>query len=222
MISVTHLAKTFNTASGKVSALTDVSFEAKDGSFTAIVGKSGSGKSTLLSTLGGLDSVSKGTIYIDDCDITKLHDRKLTLYRGKQIGFVFQSFNLIPNLSALENVMLPMEFAGVRHGKRKIRAMNLLDQVGLTADEQKRRPNRLSGGQQQRVAIARALANRPRIILADEPTGNLDSETGKQIFDILKQLSRNEDTTIILVTHDLSLARQCDKMLTLRDGQLEA
>lgn len=222
MITVNALSKTFTSGTSKVRVLQDVSFKLDDGSCTAIVGRSGSGKSTLLAMLGGLDAPSKGTISIDEQDIAKLRDRKLTRYRGKNIGFVFQSFNLIPNLTALENVMLPMEFAGVRRSKRKLRAINLLNQVGLTGNTQRRKPSHLSGGEQQRVAIARALANQPRIILADEPTGNLDSENGSQVFGLLKQLSRHEGATVILVTHDLHLAQQCDAMLQLRDGRLAA
>lgn len=220
MITVSHLEKSFATASGLIPVIHDLNFTVPEGSFTAIMGKSGSGKSTLLSLLGGLDTPTEGSIIIDSYDITKLRDRRLTLYRGEQIGFIFQSFYLIPNLSALENVMIPMEFAGVHHRKRRERAMRLLDQVGLTPDQQKRRPAKLSGGQQQRVAIARALANHPSLILADEPTGNLDSETGEQIFQLLQQLCREEQVTIILVTHDQALAQQCDRVLELKGGRL--
>lgn len=222
MITVKHLHKAFKTSDGDVEAVRDASFEAADGSFVAIIGKSGSGKSTLLSLLGGLDSVTSGLIRINNHDITKLHDQKLTRYRGENIGFIFQSFNLIPNLNALENVMLPMEFSGVQRKERQGRAKELLELVGLNANQQKRRPNKLSGGQQQRVAIARALANHPQVILADEPTGNLDSETGKQIIALLSRLVQEDRTTIILVTHDMELARQCDKVLVLKDGNLMA
>ena len=221
MITVEHLSKTFKTGDGAVEAVRDVSFEITDGSFVAIVGKSGSGKSTLLSLLGGLDAVTSGSVVINDHDISTLHDRKLTRYRGKNIGFVFQSFNLIPNLNALENVMLAMEFSAVRRKERRERAQELLHLVGLNTGEQKRRPGKLSGGQQQRVAIARALANHPSVILADEPTGNLDSETGKQIISLLRQLTQEEQVTIILITHDMELARQCDKILALKDGSLQ-
>lgn len=221
MITVEHLHKSFKTGDSMVEAVRDVSFEVADGSFTAIIGKSGSGKSTLLGLLGGLDAVTSGSIVINGHDITTLHDRGLTRYRGKNVGFVFQSFNLIPNLNALENVMLPMEFSGVQYEKRRKRAQQLLHLVGLSTSEQKRHPNKLSGGQQQRVAIARALANHPRIILADEPTGNLDSETGKQIIALLKQIGQKEQVTIVLVTHDMQLARQCDTILALKDGSLD-
>lgn len=222
MIALQHVNKTFKTGDGVVEAVRDVSFKVADGSFAAIIGKSGSGKSTLLSLLGGLDSVTSGLIQINDHKITALHDRRLTRYRGKNIGFVFQSFNLIPNLSAIENVMLPMEFSGVRRKERLQRAQELLKLVGLTASQQKRRPNKLSGGQQQRVAIARALANHPRLILADEPTGNLDSETGKQIITLLQQLAQEQQVTVILVTHDMELAKRCDQILALKDGGLQS
>jgi len=157
---------------------------------------------------------------VDGQDITKLSDRKLIRYRLNQIGFVFQGYNLIPNLSALENVMLPMEFAGLGAKPRRTRAEDLLEQVGLTADKLSRKPSRLSGGEQQRVAIARALANRPKLILADEPTGNLDSATGKLIVDLLHHLAKQENTTIIAVTHDLEIARQTDLTLKLADGKM--
>ena len=154
------------------------------------------------------------------CDIAKLSDSQLTKYRRQTIGFVFQQYNLVPNLTALENVMLPMEFAGLSASKRKARAMELLEQVGLDEDKQHRKPSRLSGGEQQRVAIARALANKPKLILADEPTGNLDTQTGKDIFDLLHALTRTKKTTIIAVTHDLSIAGKTDKTFKIVDGKL--
>ena len=157
---------------------------------------------------------------VGDKDITKMHDRALIKYRGRKIGFVFQSYNLVPNLTALENVMLPMEFAKVPKKQRIERAGKLLDQVGLKDDKQKRKPGRLSGGEQQRVAIARALANKPQLILADEPTGNLDSQTGKMIFELLHDLAKTENTTILTVTHDLSIAGKTDVTFILSDGKL--
>ena len=220
MVTVTKLTKTFHTEGGNVTAVRDMTFTVPDGTFAAIVGKSGSGKSTLLSLLGALDQPTAGTIQVDGQDITKLSDRKLTAYRRSRIGFVFQSYNLVPNLSALENVMLPMEFAGLSARPRRARAASLLEQVGLTPDKHQRRPSRLSGGEQQRVAIARALANQPKLILADEPTGNLDSATGKLIVALLHQLAKTEQTTIIAVTHDLEIARQTDLTLTIADGRL--
>jgi putative ABC transport system ATP-binding protein len=220
MLEVKNLVKTFSAASGSVTATNDISFQVPDGEFAAIVGRSGSGKSTLLSLLGALDKPTSGSIVVGEKDLTKLSDRELIRYRGRTIGFVFQSYNLVPSLTALENVMLPMEFAGVPKGQRIQRAEELLGQVGLEADQMQRKPARLSGGQQQRVAIARALANKPRLILADEPTGNLDSETGKRIFDLLHTLSRTENTTIVVVTHDLEIAGKADAMVKLEDGKL--
>lgn len=220
MLQVTNLSKRFSAASGDVIAVDGITFTVPQGKFASIIGKSGSGKSTLLSLLGALDRPTEGSIQVAGKDITTLHDHALIGYRCREIGFIFQNYNLIPNLTALENVMLPMEFAKGSRSARKARAAALLDQVGLTGDKQKRKPGRLSGGEQQRVAIARALANKPHVILADEPTGNLDTQTGKMIFDLLHSLSRTEDTTIIAVTHDLSIAEKADMSFRLADGRL--
>jgi putative ABC transport system ATP-binding protein len=220
MIEVQGLTKTFQSGSSKVTAVDDISFSVEDGEFASIIGKSGSGKSTLLSLLGALDTPTKGTIRVGGKDIAKLHDHSLTEYRRQKIGFVFQNYNLIPNLSALENVMLPMEFNKMPRAKRRARAGALLGQVGITDDKQGRKPGRLSGGEQQRVSIARALANEPALILADEPTGNLDSATGEMIFELLHTLSRTENTTVIVVTHDLDIAGKTDKTYRLSDGRL--
>lgn len=220
MLEVRNLSKIYRSNGNNVTAVNDVSFSVKDGEFASIVGKSGSGKSTLLSLLGALDEPTNGSIVVGERDITKLHDRALTDYRRRKIGFVFQNYNLIPNLSALENVMLPMEFAHMTKAHRQERASELLEQVGISDDKQKRRPGRLSGGEQQRVSIARALANDPSLILADEPTGNLDSSTGEMIFDLLHTLSRTEKTTIVVVTHDLEIAGKTDNTYRLSDGQL--
>lgn len=222
MLHVQDLTKKFSTASDDVVAVKDASFDIEDGQFASIIGKSGSGKSTLLSLLGALDKPTSGVIEVGGSDITKLHDRALISYRNKQIGFVFQNYNLIPNLTALENVMLPMEYAGVPALARKKRAAELLDQVGIEGDMQQRKPGRLSGGEQQRVSIARALANKPSLILADEPTGNLDSSTGSMVFDLLHNLSRSQKTTIVVVTHDLDIAGKTDKTFRLADGKLTA
>jgi putative ABC transport system ATP-binding protein len=219
-LTVTKLTKTFSTPSGDVHALEDVSFTVKTGQFASIIGKSGSGKSTLLSMLGALDVPTSGQIEVDGVDIAKLSAHKQTGYRSKQIGFVFQHYNLIPNLSALDNVILALEFGGVPASERHDRAASLLEEVGIDTEQQKRKPYRLSGGQQQRVSIARALANHPAVILADEPTGNLDSETGQKIFDLLHNLSRSENTTIIAVTHDLDIAGKTDCTFHLQDGKL--
>jgi len=221
MLIVNNLTKSYEASHGTVHALDNVSFSVQTGQFASIIGKSGSGKSTLLSLLGALDSPTNGEIVVDEIDIAKLSGSKQTTYRAHKIGFVFQHYNLIPNLSALENVMLALEFGGVKSTKdRKSRAIELLASVGLEESEQLRKPARLSGGQQQRVSIARALANRPAIILADEPTGNLDSETGKKIFNLLHDLSRKENTTILAVTHDLDIAGKTDCTFTLKDGKL--
>jgi len=221
MLIVNNLTKSYEASHGTVHALDNVSFSVQTGQFASIIGKSGSGKSTLLSLLGALDSPTNGEIVVDEIDIAKLSGSKQTTYRAHKIGFVFQHYNLIPNLSALENVMLALEFGDVKSTKdRKSRAIELLASVGLEEGEQLRKPARLSGGQQQRVSIARALANRPAIILADEPTGNLDSETGKKIFNLLHDLSRKENTTILAVTHDLDIAGKTDCTFTLKDGKL--
>lgn len=222
MLVVENLTKSFTTANGDVNALKNVSLSVKTGEFASIIGKSGSGKSTLLSMLGALDVPTSGSIMVDDVDIAKLSASKQTAYRAKKIGFVFQQYNLIPNLTALENVMLALEFGGMPSKNRKDRAEELLNEVGIKPDEQLRKPSRLSGGQQQRVSIARALANRPAIILADEPTGNLDSETGKKIFDLLHRLSRSENTTILAVTHDMDIAGKTDRNFKLMDGKIIA
>lgn len=222
MLVVKNLTKKFTSAGGDVIALEDVNIRVNTGEFVSIIGKSGSGKSTLLSMLGALDTPTSGSIEVDDVDIAKLSPKQQTSYRAKKIGFVFQYYNLIPNLTALENVMLALEFGGEPAKNRKSRAEQLLDEVGIKPTEQMRKPSRLSGGQQQRVSIARALANRPSIILADEPTGNLDSETGKKIFDLLHQLSRKENTTILAVTHDMDIAGKTDHSFKLKDGKIIA
>jgi putative ABC transport system ATP-binding protein len=220
VIELKNVTRRFKTDSGVVTAVDDISFSVPDSTFAAIVGKSGSGKSTLLGLLGALDRPTGGSINVGGKDIAAMHDRKLIAYRRSAIGYVFQSYNLVPNLTALENVMLPLEFAGVNKQVRKKRAEELLNQVGLETGKQLRKPARLSGGEQQRVAIARALANKPKLILADEPTGNLDTATGELIFELLHNLSRKNETTIIVVTHDLGIAGKTDKVFRLQDGKL--
>lgn len=221
MLKVKKLSKSFSSANGTVKAIDNISFSIDSGQFASIIGKSGSGKSTLLGLLGALDKPTSGTIEVDEVDIAKLSPKKQTQYRAHKIGFVFQQYNLVPNLTALENVMLALEFGGRPSRERKHLAKELLDKVGIEEDQQHRKPTRLSGGQQQRVSIARALANSPSIILADEPTGNLDSETGKKIFDLLHELSRRENTTIIAVTHDMDIAGRTDVTFKLKDGLLQ-
>ncbi|HEX4774619.1 MAG TPA: ABC transporter ATP-binding protein [Candidatus Saccharimonadales bacterium] len=220
MIEVKNLSKAFKSGDSTVKAVDNVSLKVDEGAFVSIVGPSGSGKTTLMSLLGALDKPNSGSVQFDGQDITKLKDRSLVTYRAKNVGFVFQGYNLVPNLTAIENVMLPMEFIGTPKDERRQRAAKLLDEVGLDAGKQRRKPGRLSGGEQQRVAIARALANHPKLILADEPTGNLDSETGKIIFKGLHNIAKLENTTVIVVTHDLSIAGKTDAMFRLSDGKL--
>jgi putative ABC transport system ATP-binding protein len=222
MLEVKNLTKKFQSGDATVLAASDISFSVPDGQFASIIGRSGSGKSTLLSLLGALDKPTSGQIVVGKKDITKMSDHDLIGYRGRSIGFVFQNYNLVPSLTALENVMLPMEFAHIPKPQRIERARSLLAEVGLEEDQMARKPGRLSGGQQQRVAIARALANKPQLILADEPTGNLDATTGKKIFDLLHSLSRTEKTTIVVVTHDLEIAGKTDETFKLEDGKLVA
>jgi len=220
MLAVTDVVKSFKTGDQTIKPVNGVTFTIEQGTFAAILGKSGSGKSTLLSLLGALDKATSGDVIVDGVNISTLPDSKLTAYRRDDIGFVFQAYNLIPNLSAKENVMLPMEFAGVSHSDRSQRAAELLNQVGLTEEMHDRKANRLSGGMQQRVAIARALANNPKLILADEPTGNLDDETGELIIALLRQLAHDKKTTILVVTHDQALASQTDRKFRLARGKI--
>lgn len=220
MLEVKNVVKEFKTGDSRIKPVNGVSFALPQGTFAAIRGKSGSGKSTLLSILGALDKATSGDVIVNGVNISALPDGKLTDYRRNDIGFVFQQYNLIPNLTALENVMLPMEFAGVPKSGRIARARELLNGVELTEELHGRKANRLSGGQQQRVSIARALANRPQLILADEPTGNLDEETGELIIELLRNLCRRENTTILVVTHDQALARKTDRRLRLLKGQI--
>ena len=220
MLEVTNLKKIFRSGDTQIAAVDDVSFKINSGEFASIIGQSGSGKTTILGILGALEKPSSGNIKIDKADITKLSDHALIKYRAKKIGFVFQGYNLVPNLSALENVMMPMLFAHTSKKESHARAVELLNRVGLTNDKQKRKPGRISGGEQQRVAIARALANKPKLILADEPTGNLDSKTGRSIFQLLHNLSRDEETTVLVVTHDLEIARQADRVFRLENGKM--
>ena len=220
MLEMKDLTKSFRSGDGTVTAVQDVTMTVANGEFAAIVGRSGSGKTTLMNLLGALEQPTSGVIEVDGQDITRLRPGELVHYRGRKIGFVFQSYNLIPNLTATENVMLPMEFTGTGKSERRERARRLLNQVELTGAKQKRKPSRLSGGEQQRVAIARALANKPSIILADEPTGNLDTQTSSTIIELLRNLSCSEGTTVIFVTHDASITDQADRVLRLEDGQL--
>ena len=189
-----------------------------NGEFLAIVGESGSGKSTLMNIIGALDKSTEGQYILDGTDINAAGDKELSSIRNKKVGFVFQTFNLISRQSALKNVELPMLYAGYSKKERSERAKQLLEEVGMS-DRIKHRPNELSGGQKQRVAIARAMANEPSIILADEPTGALDTETSAKVMEIFKKLNKDMGKTIVLITHNPELAEQCDRILTLRDGR---
>jgi putative ABC transport system ATP-binding protein len=213
------LSKVYGEGSTMVHALRDVSLEFPDGEFAAIMGPSGSGKSTLLHLLGALDKPSSGRVIVGGTDLSGLSDRKLTLLRRERMGFVFQFFNLIPTLSAEENILLPALIAGEKAGKYAGRLDELLDLVGLSA-RRTHRPDELSGGEQQRVAIARALVRNPDIIFADEPTGNLDSSTGAGVLDLLKESAGRYDQTILMVTHDPRAAAFADRVVFLSDGRV--
>lgn len=221
MLEVRNVVKEFRSGDQLLKPVNGVSLTLAQGSFASIVGKSGSGKSTLLSILGALDKATSGDVLVDNVNISTLPDGKLTAYRRDDIGFVFQQYNLMPNLTAKENVMLPMEFAKVPKAERAARAAELLNTVELPPEVHDRKANRLSGGMQQRVSIARALANRPKLVLADEPTGNLDEATGDLIIELLRDLARKQDTTILVVTHDRTLAARTDRRFRLAQGQLE-
>ena len=202
-----------------VHALRGVDLDIQRGELVAIVGPSGSGKSTLLGLIGGLDTPTHGTVAIDGVDISHLNEDRLTEIRNEKIGFIFQFFNLMPTLTAVENVALPIQFARKRKFTPDKRAKDLLTQLGM-GDRLNHRPSELSGGQQQRVAIARALANDPPLLLADEPTGNLDQESGLMVMDALKQIRQQSNTTIVIVTHDAHLAQQTDRIIELVDGRI--
>ena len=200
-----------------MTVLRDVSFSIPQGTFVAIVGPSGSGKTTLLGLLAGLDTPSRGTVRLDDADLAAMDEDQRARLRGAKVGFVFQSFQLIPTLTAIENVQVPLELRGDSHAAD--RARDLLKRVGL-GDRLDHFPTELSGGEQQRVAIARAFSNEPRILFADEPTGNLDSETGQRIVELLEQLNRESGATIVLVTHDAALAARAGRIIRLSDGEV--
>jgi putative ABC transport system ATP-binding protein len=217
-IEVRHLSKTIENSASRVEILRDVNFSVPRGQFLAIMGASGSGKSTLLGLLAGLDTATAGTIILDETDITYLREDALARLRGRKIGFVFQSYQLVSTLTAEENVLLPAELSGFNRQTRE-RARTLLERVGLT-DRLGHYPVQLSGGEQQRVALARAFMTRPPILMADEPTGNLDSANGRHVLDLLVELNREEKTTLILVTHDRKLAEHADRIITLSDGQV--
>jgi len=220
VLRVRNLSKTYMQGKIPVHALNDVSFDVEKGEFMSIVGPSGSGKSTLLSMIGLLDKPTSGSVFIDDKEITKAKESEVPKLRREKIGFVFQHFNLIPTLTAFENVDIAMRFARKPKNERKKMAVELLTQMGL-ADRMKHKPSELSGGEQQRTAIARALSNHPAIILADEPTGEVDTKTRDMIVNLLKKLSE-EGHTILVVTHDTAVAQQTGRIITMRDGKIES
>lgn len=220
LIEAHNLERHYRVGSHAVRALDGASFTIERGEFVAIVGPSGSGKSTLLALLGGLDRPSAGTIRVGDLELGKARDAELVKYRRERIGFIFQSFNLLPTRSAVENVEIPLVLNSAKPRVRRERALELLKTVGL-AERADHRPNQLSGGEMQRVAVARALANAPLLVLADEPTGNLDSKTGETILGLLRQTVAAREVTLIVVTHDLGVAAHADRVIHMRDGKVE-
>ena len=217
MIELKNVTKTVRSGEDDLTILDDVSLAIPDGEFVAITGASGSGKSTLLGLIAGLDDATSGSIRIDDDEITKMSEDGLARIRSEKVGFIFQSFHLIPSLTAFENVLIPMEILGLKNAKT--RAEELLESVDLT-NRGHHYPTELSGGEQQRVAIARAFANSPKILLADEPTGNLDSKNGGHIFDLMADLHRRNNVTLVLVTHDQNLADRAQRQIRLKDGRV--
>ena len=221
MIVVRNLVKTIRNGAREVEIIRDISFDVPSRQFVAIMGPSGSGKSTLLGLIAALDAPTSGSITIDGVDITSLPESELAQLRGNKLGFVFQSYHLIPTLTAFENVLLPMEFSGGGANGAASRAEQLLASVGLI-DRRDHYPVQLSGGEQQRVALARAFMMKPAVLLADEPTGNLDSENGRHVLELLIRLNREEGTTLVLVTHDEVLAGHAERRIVLKDGRIAA
>ena len=218
MIDLRNITKTYDMGSVQVEVLRGITMHVDEGEFIAIVGPSGSGKSTLMNMIGCLDTPTTGEYYLDGKEISTYNEKQLSKIRNKKIGFIFQKFNLLPKLTALENVELPLIYGGMNQKERRQRSIDALEKVGLS-DRMKHKPTELSGGQQQRVAIARALAGNPPVLLADEPTGNLDSKSGCDVMDLIKQLSK-EVKTIVLITHDSDLAMEAKKIITIKDGLL--
>ena len=217
ILSTAHLTKQYGQKPNKVMALDDVSISVEPGEFVAIIGPSGSGKSTLLNMLGGLDRPTSGSVKVDNFELGKLNEEDLTVFRRQRIGFIFQNYNLVPVLNVYENIVMPIQLDGKKPDEAFIREV-----VAMLGLEQKlcNMPNTLSGGQQQRVAIARALASKPAIILADEPTGNLDSKTSHEVIGLLKATSRRFHQTIVMITHDLEIAKQADRTICIEDGKI--
>ncbi len=220
MISIRNLTKNYHIGTIVVRALNSISVDIRKNEYVAIMGPSGSGKSTLMNIIGCLDTPSGGQYILNNTDVSKLEDNQLAEIRNKEIGFVFQTFNLLPRYTAFENIMLPLVYAGKSKAERIERASHVIESVGLS-DRASHRPNELSGGQRQRVAVARALVNHPSIILADEPTGNLDSKTAVDIMDLFDEIHR-KGNTIILVTHEEDIARHAHRIIRLRDGEIES
>ena len=219
IIQAKEVRKTYDTGKVKVDALRGIDLSILRGEMVAVMGPSGCGKTTLLNVLSGLDDLTGGQVVIDDAPIHTMSDRKRTRYRAEKMGFIFQSFNLLPVLSAVENVELPLLMAGVKPGNARRRAQEALTLVGLTGEARKL-PAEMSGGQQQRVTVARALANDPAIVWADEPTGALDSETSGEVMNLLCQLNKEKSQTFVLVTHDIAVGRRADRILRMADGEI--
>ena len=217
ILEIKNLCKEYGKGETKVDALKDVSFEVEQGEFVAIVGPSGSGKSTLLHILGGVDTPTSGEVIISDTDIGKLNENNLAIFRRRQIGLIYQFYNLIPILNVEENMTLPILLDGKKPDKKLLN--DLVEKLGLK-DRLKHLPNQLSGGQQQRVSIGRALINHPALLLADEPTGNLDSKNSKEIISLLRKFNRENNQTVIIITHDERIALSADRVITIEDGQI--
>lgn len=218
ILSTHNLTKTYGTGDNVVHALTDVSLDIEEGKFVSIIGSSGSGKSTLLNLLGGLDRPTSGDVVLDGKAIFEMDDEALTIFRRRKIGFVFQNYNLVPILNVYENIVLPIELDGTKIDTAYVD--KIMDVLGLS-EKKFSMPNQLSGGQQQRVAIARALIHKPKVLLCDEPTGNLDSQSGKEVLRLLRELQSEDRQTIIMVTHDGNIADQADRIVRIEDGQIK-
>lgn len=217
LLRVEHLCKTYGTGENQVKALDDVSFSVNRGEFVAIIGPSGSGKSTLLHLLGGVDKPTSGKVFVDGCDVYAQNEEKLAIFRRRQVGLIYQFYNLIPVLDVVENMTLPVQLDGQKVNPKRLG--ELLDTLGLRGRE-RHLPNQLSGGQQQRVSIGRALMNAPAVVLADEPTGNLDSKNSQEIVELLRLSNRTYHQTLIVITHDEQLALQADRVIAIEDGKI--
>lgn len=219
MIKLENINKEYRMGEEIVHAVSGVSLEIKEGEFVALVGPSGSGKSTMMHIIGGLDTPTSGRVIVDGQNLSSASDKELSRYRNEKIGFIFQAFNLHPTYTATENVALPLIFSGIGQSNRMKMAAEALDIVGL-AERASHRPNQLSGGERQRVSIARALVTQPKILLADEPTGNLDSKNGKHVMELLSQLNKEKGITLIIVTHDMEIAKEAGRIIKMRDGKI--